>query len=133
MCIRDSLYLFINVNSHDLFKRSDENLFFECPISITDAALGSSIEIPTIDGGRAKIKIPAGTQSGKQFRLKGKGMPYMRGSGVGDLYIQVSTEVPMYLNKEQKDLLEKFREIENDKSNPGIKLFFNKAKNFWSN
>ena len=127
------LYLFINVNSHDLFKRSDENLFFECPISITDAALGSSIEIPTIDGGRAKIKIPAGTQSGKQFRLKGKGMPYMRGSGVGDLYVQVNTEVPISLNKEQKELLEKFREIENDKSNPSIKQFFNKAKNFWSN
>ena len=127
------LYLFINVNSHDLFKRSDENLFFECPISITDAALGSSIEIPTIDGGRAKIKIPAGTQTGKQFRLKGKGMPYMRGSGVGDLYVQVNTEVPISLNKEQKELLEKFREIENDKSNPSIKQFFNKAKNFWSN
>ena len=64
--------LFINVYSHDLFKRSDENLFFECPISIADAALGTSIEIPTIDGGKAKIKIPSGTQSGKQFRLKAK-------------------------------------------------------------
>ena len=74
------LYLFINVYSHDLFKRSNENLFFECPISIANAALGTSLEIPTIDGGKAKIKIPAGTQSGKQFRLKGKGMPYMRGS-----------------------------------------------------
>ena len=72
------LYLFINVHSHELFKRSDENLFFECPISIADAALGTSIEIPTIDGGKAKIKIPAGTQSGKQLRLKGKGMPYIR-------------------------------------------------------
>ncbi len=127
------LYLFINVKSHELFKRSDENLFFECPISIADAALGSSIEIPTVDGGKAKIKIPAGTQSGKQFRLKGKGMPYMRGSGTGDLYVQVNTEVPISLNKEQKDLLEKFREIENDKSNPSIKHFFKKAKNFWRN
>ncbi len=127
------LYLFINVYSHDLFKRSDENLFFECPISIADAALGTSIEIPTIDGGKAKIKIPAGTQSGKQFRLKGKGMPYMRGSGNGDLYIQVNTEVPISLNREQKDLLEKFREIENEKSNPSIKKFFQKAKSFWKN
>jgi molecular chaperone DnaJ len=127
------LYLFINVHSHDLFKRSDENLFFECPVSIADAALGTSIEIPTIDGGKAKIKIPAGTQSGKQFRLRGKGMPYMRGSDFGDLYVQVNTEVPISLNKEQRELLEKFREIENEKSNPSIKKFFQKAKSFWKN
>ena len=127
------LYLFINVHTHDLFKRSDENLFFEFPISIADAALGTTIEIPTIDGGRAKIKIPDGTQNGKQFRLKGKGMPYMRGSGNGDLYVQVNTEVPISLNKAQKELLEKFREIENEKSNPSIKKFFQKAKSFWKN
>jgi len=127
------LYLFINVYSHELFKRAEENLFFECPISIADAALGTSIQIPTIDGGKAKIKIPAGTQSGKQFRLKTKGMPYMRGSGNGDLYVQVNTEVPVSLNKEQKELLEKFREIENEKSNPSIKKFFQKAKSFWKN
>ena len=127
------LYLFINVNSHDLFKRSDENLFFECPISITDASLGTTIEIPIIDGGKAKIKIPEGTQSGKQFRLRGKGMPYMRGSGNGDLYVQINTEVPISLNKEQRELLEKFREIENEKSNPSIKKFFQKAKSFWKN
>jgi len=127
------LYLFINVYSHDLFKRSDENLFFEYPISIADAALGTSLEIPTIDGIKAKIKIPAGTQSGKQFRLKSKGMPYMRGSGNGDLYVQVNTEVPVSLNREQKELLEKFRKIENEKSNPSIKKFFQKAKSFWKN
>jgi molecular chaperone DnaJ len=127
------LYLFINVHSHELFKRSDENLFFEFPISIADAALGTTIEIPTIDGGKAKIKIPDGTQNGKQFRLKGKGMPYMRGSGNGDLYVQVNTEVPISLNKEQKELLEKFRKIENEKSNPSIKKFFQKAKSFWKN
>jgi|TARA_Y100000389_G_scaffold181710_1_gene197624 molecular chaperone DnaJ len=127
------LYLFINVKSHEIFKRSDENLFFECPISMADAALGTTIEIPTIDGGKAKIKIPDGTQNGKQFRLKGKGMPYMRGSGDGDLYVQIITEVPISLNKEQKNLLEKFREIENEKSNPSIKKFFQKAKSFWKN
>ena len=127
------LYLFISINSHELFKRQDQHLFFECPISITDAALGSSIEIPTIDGGKAKIKIPAGTQSGKQFRLKGKGMPGMRNGNVGDLYVQINTEVPVSLNKEQKELLEKFRQIENDKSNPSIRRFFEKAKSFWSN
>jgi molecular chaperone DnaJ len=127
------LYLFINVKSHELFKRSDENLFFECPISIADAALGTTIEIPTIDGGKAKIKIPEGTQSGKQFRLRGKGMPYMRGNGNGDLYVQIETEVPVSLNKKQKELLEQFREIENEKSNPSIKQFFQKAKSFWKN
>ena len=127
------LYLFINVKSHELFKRSDENLFFECPISIADAALGTTIEIPTIDGGKAKIKIPEGTQSGKQFRLRGKGMPYMRGNGNGDLYVQIETEVPVSLNKKQKELLEQFREIENEKSNPSIRQFFQKAKSFWKN
>ncbi|MDC0216259.1 molecular chaperone DnaJ [Candidatus Pelagibacter sp.] len=127
------LYLFINVKSHDLFKRSDENLFFEFPVSIADAALGTTIEIPTIDGGKAKIKIPDGTQNSKQFRLRGKGMPYIRGSGNGDLYVQINTEVPISLNKEQKELLEKFRKIENEKSNPSIKKFFQKAKSFWKN
>ena len=127
------LYLFINVKSHELFKRSDVNLFFEFPISIADAALGTTIEIPTIDGKKAKIKIPDGTQDGKQFRLKGKGMPFMRRGDFGDLYVQIKTEVPVYLNKEQRSLLEKFREIENEKSNPSIKKFFQKAKDFWKN
>ena len=125
------LYIFVNVYSHDLFKRSDENLFFEFPISITDAALGTELKIPTIDGGKAKIKIPSGTQNGKQFRLKGKGMPVMRGGDYGDLYVQINTEVPVNLNKEQKELLEKFKKIENEKSNPSISKFFKKAKNFW--
>ena len=126
------LYLFINVKSHDLFKRSDVNLFFEFPISIADAALGTEIEIPTIDGKKGKIKIPSGTQDGKQFRLKGKGMPFMRRGDFGDLYVQVKTEIPIYLNKEQKELLEKFRKIENEKSNPSIKKFFQKARSFWN-
>ena len=127
------LYLFININSHEIFKRSEENLFYEFPISVTDAALGTTLEVPTIDGGKAKVKIPSGTQSGKRFRLKGKGMPLMRGSGYGDLYIQIITEVPISLTSEQKELLEKFRILENNKSNPTIKKFFEKAKSFWKN
>ena len=96
--------------------------------------LGTTIEIPTIDVvEEQKIKIPDGTQNGKQFRLKGKGMPFMRRGDFGDLYVQVKTEVPVYLNKKQKELLEQFREIENDKSNPSIKKFFQKAKDFWKN
>ena len=114
------------------FLKDQTLIFFEFPISLADAALGTSIEIPTIDGGKAKIKIPNGTQNGKQFRLKGKGMPFMRRGDYGDLYVQVKTEVPIFLNKEQKELLEKFRKIENEKSNPSIKKFFQKAKDFWN-
>ena len=127
------LYLFISIDNHNIFKRSEENLYYELPISFSDAALGTSVEVPSIDGGKSKIKIPGGTQYGKQFRLRGKGMPYMRGGDYGDLYVQVNTEVPVSLNKEQKDLLEKFREIENEKSNPSIRKFFQKAKSFWRN
>jgi len=127
------LYLFVNINSHEIFKRSEENLYYEFPISIADAALGTTLEVPIVDGGKAKIKIPSGTQTGKQFRLKGKGMPIMRGGGNGDLYIQIVTEVPVSLSSEQKDLLEKFRMLENNKSNPSIKKFFEKAKSFWKN
>ena len=125
------LYLFINVSSHNIFKRSEENLFFEFPISIADAALGTVVEVPTIGGGKAKVKIPSGTQTGKQFRLKDKGMPMMRSKEYGDLYIRIVTEVPVSLNKEQKELLEKFRTLENNKTTPNIRNFFEKAKNFW--
>ena len=87
--------MFVNVKSHELFKRSDVNLFFEFPISIADASLGTTIEIPTIDGKKAKIKIPEGTQDGKQFRLRGKGMPFIRKEDFGDLYVQLKTEIPV--------------------------------------
>jgi len=127
------LYIFMTVKPHNIFKRSGENLFFEFPISLTDATLGATIEVPTIDGGKAKVKIPPGTQNGKQFRLKGKGMPIIRGRGYGDLYIQTSAEVPVGLSKEQKDLLEQFKKLENSKINPSIKNFFEKAKKFWKN
>ena len=124
------LYLFVNVHSHDLFKRSDENLFFEFPISIADAALGTTIEIPTIDGGRAKIKIPDGTQNGKQFRLKGKGMPYMRGSGNGDLYVQVNTEVPISLIKHKKNYLKNLEKLKMRNQTQVLKSSSKKLKVF---
>ncbi len=127
------LYIFINVNSHDIFKRSEENLFFEFPISIADAALGTVLDVPTIGGGKTKVKIPAGTQTGKQFRLRDKGMPIMRSRDYGDLYIRVITEVPISLNKEQKELLERFRTLENNKTTPNIRNFFEKARSFWKN
>ena len=127
------LYIFVSIKSHNIFKRSEENLFFEFPISLADAALGATVEVPTIDGGKAKVKIPAGTQNGKQFRLKGKGMPMMRNKNFGDLYIQAVTEVPVSLTKEQKRLLEEFKKLEDTKTNPIIRDFFEKAKRFWKN
>ncbi len=127
------LYIFVSVKPHSIFKRSEENLFFEFPISLANAALGVTVEVPTIDGGKAKVKIPPGTQNGKQFRLKGKGMPIMRNREFGDLYIQAVTEVPVALTKEQKNLLEEFKKLEDAKTNPSIKNFFEKAKKFWKN
>ena len=127
------LYIFVTVESHNIFKRSEENLFFEFPISFTDATLGTTVEVPTIDGGKAKVKIPAGTQHGKQFRLKEKGMPIIRSKNFGDLYIRIITEVPTALTREQKNLLEQFKKLEDTKSNPTIKNFFEKAKRFWKN
>ena len=127
------LYIFVSIKNHSIFKRSEENLFFEFPISLADAALGATVEVPTIDGGKAKVKIPAGTQNGKQFRLRGKGMPMMRNRGYGDLYIQAITEVPVSLTKEQKNLLEQFKKLEDAKTNPIMKDFFEKAKRFWKN
>jgi len=127
------LYIFVSVENHTIFKRSEENLFYEFPISLADAALGTDVEVPTIDGGKAKVKIPTGTQNGKQFRLKDKGMPMMRNKNYGDLYIQAITEVPVSLTKEQKKLLEEFKKLEDTKTNPIMKDFFGKAKRFWKN
>ena len=125
------LYIFVSIEPHSIFQRSEENLFYEFPISLTDATLGTTVEVPTIDGEKAKVKIPAGTQNGKQFRLRGKGMPIIRDKDYGDLYIRAVTEVPVSLNKEQKNLLEQFKKLENTKTNPSIKNFFEKAKRFW--
>ena len=125
------LYLFISVEPHDIFQRSEENLFYELPVSFTDAALGATVEVPSIDGGKTKIKIPSGTQSGKQLRLRGKGMPVLKRNLFGDLYIRVVTEVPTSLTRRQKELLAEFKDLEDNKSNPLIKNFFDKAKKFW--
>jgi len=125
------LYLFVSVQNHSVFKRSEENLFFELPITFADAALGTAIEVPCINGSKVNVKIPAGTQYGKQLRLKDKGMPILRRSSFGDLYIRIIPEVPVSLSKRQKELLEEFKELENLKLSPTIKNFFEKAKKFW--
>ena len=129
--VNGDLYIFVSIEAHSIFQRSEENLFYEFPISLADATLGTTVEVPTIDGEKAKVKIPAGTQNAKQFRLRGKGMPIIRDKDYGDLYIRAVTEVPVSLNKEQKNLLEQFKKLEDTKTNPSIKNFFEKAKRFW--
>ena len=126
------IYLFQSIITKFL-KDQKKILYYELPISFTDAALGTSVEVPSIDGGKSKIKIPPGTQHGKQFRLKGKGMPILRRNILGDLYIRIITQVPASLSKRQKEILEEFNEIESSKPDPIIKSFFEKAKKFWKN
>ena len=126
------LYLFITVQNHNLFKRSEENLFFELPVTFADAALGTTVEVPCINGSKVSVKIPAGTQHGKQLRLKDKGMPILRRNSFGDLYIRIIPEVPVSLSKAQKELLEEFKKLENSKTSPSIKSFIEKTKKFWS-
>ena len=98
---------------------------------MVDAAVGGSIDVPTIDGGKARLKIPQGTQSGDQFRLKSKGMPHVRGGHFGDMYIQAKVETPTNLNKKQTEILKSFQEISSEKETPLSSAFFNKAKEFW--
>ena len=126
------LYIFVSVRTHNLFERDGPHLFCRVPIPMTIAALGGSIEVPTLDGKRGKITIPSGTQTGKQFRLRGKGMPAMRGSGTGDLHIETQVETPVNLSKQQTDLLKEFRDSENNnQSSPQSEGFFAKARKLW--
>ncbi|KZX98206.1 MULTISPECIES: molecular chaperone DnaJ [unclassified Sulfitobacter] len=124
------LYIFIEVAEHDLFERDGPNLFCRVPVSMSTAALGGSIEVPTIDGGRGRVQVPAGSQSGRQMRLRGKGMPPLRGGGAGDMIIELAVETPVNLTSEQKDLLRKFEEL-SDKNNPESSTFFSSVKSFW--
>ncbi|MGL4974843.1 MAG: molecular chaperone DnaJ, partial [Bosea sp. (in: a-proteobacteria)] len=102
------LYIFLSVKPHAIFQRDGSDLFCRVPLGLTSAALGGEIEVPTLDGGKAAVKIPEGTQNGKQFRLKGKGMPVLRARDVGDLYIQVQVETPQNLTRRQRELLQEF-------------------------
>lgn len=127
------LYIFLHIKPHKLFHREGSNIFCEVPISMTTATLGGEIEVPTIDAHKARVTIPAGTQSGKQFRLKGKGMSLMKSSSRGDMYIQTQVETPVNLTKRQKELLEEFASLEKKShSSPLSEGFFAKIKDFWS-
>lgn len=124
------LYIFVEVAQHDLFERDGVNLYCRVPVSMANAALGGSIEVPTIDGGRGRVQIPAGSQSGRQMRLRGKGMPALRGGGVGDMFIELAVETPVNLTSRQKELLREFEELGED-NNPESKSFFSSVKSFW--
>lgn len=124
------LYIFIEVATHQLFDREGSNLHCRVPVSMSSAALGGDIEVPTIDGGRSRVKIPAGSQSGRQMRLRGKGMPGLRGGGAGDMYIELAVETPVNLTGQQKELLREFEKL-SEENNPESAGFFTKVKGFW--
>ena len=124
------LYIFIEVEPHKIFEREGNNLFCRVPVSMTSAALGGDIEVPTIDGGRSRVKIPGGSQSGRQMRLRSKGMPALRGGPAGDMFIELAVETPVNLTSKQKELLKEFENL-SEENNPQSSTFFKSVKNFW--
>ncbi len=124
------LYIFIEVENHPIFDREGTHLHCRVPVSMITAALGGTIEVPTIDGGRSRVKIPAGSQSGRQMRLRGKGMPALRGGGQGDMFIEMAVETPVNLTARQKELLQEFEKLSEENS-PESSSFFTKVRNFW--
>jgi molecular chaperone DnaJ len=127
------LYLFIAVKPHPIFQRDGHDLYCRAPVTLVTAALGGAIEVPTVDGGRTKLTIPDGTQSGHQFRLRGKGMPVLRGGSMsGDLYVEVVVETPVKLSKKQKELLRAFEQEAGPGCQPQSEGFLAKLKEFWS-
>ncbi len=127
------LYLFVSVTPHPVFERDGADLFCRVPIPMTKATLGGNIEVPTVDGNRARVNIPAGTQSGHRFRLRGKGMSVLRSSVRGDMYIEATVETPVNLTRRQKELLKEF-EAAGDKhspTSPQSEGFFAKVKELW--
>ena len=124
------LYIFIEVEPHKIFERENSNLFCRVPVAMATAALGGDIEVPTIDGGRSRVKIPAGSQSGRQMRLRSKGMPALRGGPAGDMFIELAVETPVNLTSRQKELLREFEDL-SEENNPQSSSFFSSVKNFW--
>ncbi|MEN8236063.1 MAG: molecular chaperone DnaJ [Pseudomonadota bacterium] len=128
------LYIFVEVKPHELFHREGADIHCQVPISMPTAALGGSIEVLTIDGKKARVKIPEGTQSGEKFRLRGKGMSVLRRSGRGDMFVHTLVETPVKMTKKQKKLLQDFMEEEKEShSSPKSEGFFAKVKDLWEN
>ena len=114
------LYIFLSVKPHEFFQRDGADLYCKVPISMTTAALGGSFEVATLDGTQTRVKVPEGTQNGRQFRLKGKGMPVLRQPQIGDLYIQTAVETPQSLSKRQRELLEEFEKLSSKENSPAV-------------
>ncbi|MDE0049516.1 MAG: molecular chaperone DnaJ [Rhodospirillales bacterium] len=126
------LYIFLSVAPHGIFQRDAMHIHCRVPIPMTTASLGGAVEVPTVGGGRARVTVPAGTQSGHQFRLRGKGMPALRGAGHGDMYIEVAVETPVNLTRRQKDLLKQFDEQGGSRpTSPEAEGFFARVKELW--
>ena len=122
------LYIFLSIEPHPIFQRDGSDIFCRVPISMTTAALGGQIEVPTVDGTISRVKIPEATQSGKQFRLKSKGMPVLRSKLTGDMYIQVEVETPTNLSKRQREILEEFQKLSDPDTSPESQGFFDRMK-----
>ena len=122
------LYIFLSVKPHEFYQRDGSDLYCSVPISMTTAALGGKFDVQTLDGTKSRVTVPEGTQAGKQFRLKGKGMPVLRSNQVGDLYIQIQIETPQKLTKRQRELLQEFAEISSKDNNPESSGFFARMK-----
>ena len=126
------LYVFLTLRPHRLFKRQGADLFCRIPIPMTMAALGGEIEVPSLDGTKSVLKIPAGTQAGQQLRMRGKGMSILRSNSRGDLIIEAGVETPVHLSKKQKELLKEFEDIaQTGQNSPQSSSFFAKVKEFW--
>ncbi len=125
------LYVHVGVRPHDIFQRDGANVYCRVPLPLTRAALGGEIEVPSIDGSRAKVKIPAGTQTGDQFRLRAKGFSVLRSTERGDMYIQVAVETPQNLTRRQRELLEEFERVGHATGSPESEGFFAKVAKFF--
>jgi molecular chaperone DnaJ len=125
------LYIFLSLKPHAFFQRDGADLFCRVPISLVTAALGGEFVVPTLDGSEAKLKLPEGTQTGKQLRLKAKGMPVLRSRDVGDLYIQVVVETPQNLTRRQRELLQEFEKQSSKDTQPESAGFFSRVKEFF--
>ena len=125
------LYIFLSLKPHQFFQRDGADIYCRVPISMTTAALGGQFEVGTVEGAKTRVKVPEGTQNGKQFRLRGKGMPVMRTSQFGDMYIQVAIEIPQNLSRRQRELLEEFEEESSEKNSPESTGFFSRMRGFF--
>jgi molecular chaperone DnaJ len=124
------LYIFLSIASHEFFQRDGADLHCRVPISMVSAALGGEFEVPTIDGSKTRVKVPEGTQSGRRFRLQGKGMPVLRSRQVGDMYVQVVVETPQNLTRKQRELLTEFERVSSRDTHPESAGFFGKVREF---